>query len=430
MRRLASLVLPAVALACVLPARADGPPVAPPRPEPAATPRAALEAALTPDLRGELAFLEHLGWQLVEDPSVQDVTVVEGRPGFRASIDEARAAGDLRIRVPAGRGAAVAPALARVLPATADGVGSRVAWQQRLRPAAEAVGRRLGAAADAGVYKFPRLLGITSPLFMFSPPGTSWVERGEGVWVPRGSSAAALLDFESKPSLAECLVGQTVMILTMQRELLGDAAFDEAYEPDAVALGPLPGFHATPLGRHLADTSTSPWQALVVRSSEVGTADAGSLIGRYGAAAFHGMTGLLRDQAGTDRCNENIVVVSISAAAAEAFRTQGFARIGTLTQEWLDLATAERGKFMTAAKAAPIRRRIAEIRADPVLAELRVYIHPYGITTVLDVAEKKLKRDKRNLELFPYLSGRDDELYQRYRRVWKARFLRGAPVPR
>src|SRR5690606_19311802 len=122
------------------------------------------------------------------------------------------------------------------------------------------------------------VLGITSPIFAFTPPEGFSVERPGGAYAPKGSPAAAIAAFATRSCLAECLVGQAVATLEIQRELLGDAAFDEVYPGDDAAVGRLDGYHRTPIGRALAEDGVGAWQALLLRAAEVGTADPGVLL--------------------------------------------------------------------------------------------------------------------------------------------------------
>lgn len=385
--------------------------------------------ARPPATRAALAFLEHLGWRIETDATAAGPRVHEGRPGSRASIEAARAAGDLVLVLPADRSPAALAAVEAAVAQAADGVGSRLAWQHRMRPAVEAATSRLSAAADRGTYAFPSMLGITSPVFVFTPPANRWTEAGAGAYVPRGAPSAALAAFYTDSALAECLVGQTVATLLTQREMLGDAAFDEVYADDGAAVGRLDGYQATSIGKTLTAPGVGAWQCLVIPQRELGSADPGVLIARHGPVAFTGFTGFLRDQTGADRANENVVVVSCTEAASEALRTEGgFGVVARLTQELLDLRKAERAPFMTAARLAPVRQRQRELEAHPVLTGIRVYIHPHGVKTLGEIVAKHRGKNRSALEWYPYVSAREDAYYQRYRRAFETRFLRGLPL--
>jgi hypothetical protein len=401
------------------------------RPSTAAEPPSpSLAATLPREDRATLAFLEHLGWRVVVDPAAAEPRVVEGRPGHRASIEEARRAGDLVLVVPAARTPQGGAALSRAIEAAADGVGSRLAWLHRVRPAAEVALARLSAAAADGRYTFPSLLGVTSPRFAFTPPKTHWVERG-GMYLPRGSCAEAIAAFDTGDCLAECLVGQALGAFAIYRETLGPEAFDEAYSAEDVALGWLPGYHQTPFGKPLSQVAVGPWQGLVVPQAEIGTADFGVLLGRRGGLAFTGFTGMVRDQRDEDRAKENFVVVSATQAAADRLVEKGgFPYVKELTREAFDLWKAERKPFMTAAKLAPLRARAREIEADPVLAGIRVYIHPFGVLTLGDIAARRRKKEQAAVELYPYVSAQQDLHFKKYREVWRRRHERGLPTPR
>src|SRR5262245_14910169 len=72
------------------------------RPDPQATALARLDAVLSVEDRATARFLDHLGWRFVRDPSVREVLVHGGTPCRRADVAEAKAAGDLVIRIPEG----------------------------------------------------------------------------------------------------------------------------------------------------------------------------------------------------------------------------------------------------------------------------------------------------------------------------------------
>jgi hypothetical protein len=376
-----------------------------------------------------LQFLEHLGWQVVEDPAVREVTIVDGKIGWRASIEASRAAGDLRIVVPAGRASESAPQLSALLPGIADSIPTRLAWQHRVRIATEAVCTRLAAAADRGTYSFPRLLGITSPVFVFEPPAGLWSRQGD-LYTPVGSPSAAIVAFESKSCLAECLVAQMVATLAIQRELLGSEAFDEAYSAADATVGSAEQYMTTPIGHSLAHPGEGPWQALLLTETEAGSGDVGAQLARYGPMAFPGLTGILQDEKGTTLSNDNFVLVSVSEAACETLRTKGgYAYVTALTREWRQADAAERQPFQTAAKLKPFRERAAAIESDPVMTGIRLYIHPYGIETLGHAVGRPRHKNRTASEIYPYTCARDDEYFRRYRDTWIRRRARGAEVP-
>src|SRR5262249_48451525 len=127
----------------------------------------------------------------------------------------------------------------------------------------------------------------------------------------------------------------------------------------------------------------------------------------------------------------NFIFVSVSDAACNELRTRGgFRYVSQLTQEALEAWKADRAPFMTAAKLAPYRQRLAEIDADPVMTSIRIYIHPYRIKTIGEMCKQKRGKNRNAEEIFTYVSARDDDYYHRYRDVWIARRIRGASVPR
>lgn len=424
-RSVAFLFLAAVSSGAIA---ADGPPSPAAPPSPPAAPQGVVGQLAAAD-RATLGFLQHLGWRVVEDPAATAARIVEGQPGTRASLDAARLAGDLVLVVPTTPSPDALASVARSVQAAADGVGSRLAWLHRLQPAGEAALARLAAAAERGTYDFPSVIGITSPIFAFTPPAGLWRDVGNGAYVPRGSPAAAIAAFTTASCLAECLVGQEVATLSTQLELLGPTLFDEAYAGDGATVGRLDGYQASPIGRALATPGQGGWQCLLIPPAEVGTADPGVLLAKHGPLAFAGFTGFLHDQTGADRANENVVIVSVTAAAAEALRTRGgFPAVAALTKEALELRLAERKPFMTAARLDPIRARQRELETDPLLTGIRVYIHPHGVRTLGEIAAKHRGKNKSALELFPYVSAREDHYYRRYRDVIERRLLQGLPL--
>src|SRR5688572_1331159 len=119
-RVLLVLVLLGVLPIAASPGHADGPAPAPPAPVRPAVPPG-LEQGWSLQERARLAFLVHLGWRVEIDPALAHAAILPGRPGFRADLTEAQAAGDLVVRIPPGpAGAAEVRAL---LPALEDSIG-------------------------------------------------------------------------------------------------------------------------------------------------------------------------------------------------------------------------------------------------------------------------------------------------------------------
>ena len=55
--------------------------------------------------------------------------------------------------------------------------------------------------------------------------------------------------------------------------------------------------------------------------------------------------------------------------------------------------------------------------------EFKVYVHPYGVVDLAHVFRKKMPQAETPLEMIIYRHGREDFLYQRYRRAWCERRL-------
>lgn len=382
-------------------------------------PLPAYEAGLSFAERATLRFLEHLGWRVVSDPAAQPLAVEPGTPGWRASLAEAQAAGDLRIRVaPSAAGAA---ALKAELPALADGIGSRLAYQHRVGEAVARATSKLQAATTAGRYKFPPLLFWNSPFFQFHPPKPEWAERGR-LLVVESRPSEALEAFYTRGGLAECYSAQWLLVYAVQYELHGPAWFDEAFPPSQIVVGRPADVRETPIGQTMAGSRTYPYRALFVRPDET-RYDAGTVLARYGPAAFHGLTGIVRCQDESDGGNQNLTSVSMTSRACEALRTKGgFAYVAQLGRQAADAHNRARGLFRGGKDEA--KAELDRILADPVLAEWRVYVHPFGVVPLAEMMRYETDDNDKPVYVLPYVHGREDEFYRRYRRQVELAWLR------
>jgi hypothetical protein len=399
---------------------AGAPPPAP------ATSRPAWLDRLSPDAKGWLAFLEHLGWRVVVDPGAKEATYVGGAPARRASIEEAQTAGDLRLLVPPTMTAEALERWAAALPLLADGVDSRCAWQLRVAPAVESAVAKLSAAAKRDDYRFPKILVvIDSPFFTLEPPEGLWKKQGD-LWVPTVKPSEAISSFWTKPSIAECFVAQTIATLAVQHELYGPEGFDEAFRPEDLGLGWVKAYYETPLGRAMDKEDEHAWRALLVHESQADE-DAGMVLGRLGPKAFVGVTGILMDPGGSGRGNENYVIVSVSDAACEQLARAGFAEVKRLSTIALEAGIATRAPFMKASDIDAENARLRAAYAEPVMTGVRIYIHPYGVVTFGEMADKKRRKERTPIEANVYKGGREDAYFHRYRDVFLARWKRANP---
>lgn len=410
--------------------RADGPGTAPgpaPAPVPAAVPAAAApvgpvpahEVGLSYAERATLRFLERVGWRIVSDPTAQPLAVEPGTPGQRATLAEAQAAGDLRLRVaPSAAGAA---ALQRALPELADGVPTRLGYQLRLGEALERATTRLQAATQAGRYKFPPLLFWNSPFFQFHPPKPEWAERGR-LYVVESRPTEAIEAFYTRGGLAECYSGQWLMVYAMQYELHGSTGFDEAFPPSHIVVGRPPDVRPTPIGQTMLGDRVYPYRALLMRPDET-RLDAGTVLARYGPAAFIGLAGIVRCQDQSEGGNQNLISVSMSARACEQLRTKGgFAYVAQLGRQIADAHNRAQGLFRGGKDEA--QAELERLLAEPVLSEWRIYVHPFGVVPLAEMMRYETDDNDKAIYVLPYLHGREDEFFRRYRRQVELAWLR------
>ena len=379
-----------------------------------------LDRASTPAERADRAFLEHLGWRFVVDPAARGVRVVEGAPATRSSLAVAQAAGDLRILVPTSPSPDDLVRLRSLSSSLADSIASRAAWQFMVAPAVERATSRLAAAAARGTYVFPHWGPMHAQVFSMAPPPSAWVRRGK-IEFARRAPSEAIEAFYREPASTECYVAQTVAAYAIQYELHGARGFDETFAADEIAIGQVDHFHETVVGRTMDAPEDCPWRALFLRPSDRGE-DPGSVLGRIGPMAFPGLTGILMDQAGRSRSNQNFTFVSVTPAAAAAFvQDGGFARIARDTDELLGLHAAQRARFATGADLVMGQARIRALLADPVFTGVRLYVHPYGVVTLGDMVMRLVKKDRTAVGLILYPEAREDWFYARYREAWKRR---------
>lgn len=410
----------------------DRVPVGPsPAPTPAATPAnssgpmAVLDTALDPAQKAEKAFLEHLGWTFVVDPSVKSVEVRGGSPLRRANVAQARAAGDLRVLLPATLTPDEASRFAKTLPSVADSLPTRGAWQLLQIPAVERATSKLAANAIRGFWTFPQWAVVNAPVFSMDPPDGTWI-RVKKICRAKEKPSAAIESFYTQTCSTECYVAQTIASYAIQYELYGPAWFDENFKPEEIAIGQVDKFHETPLGATMNAPPEYPWRALVLQKSDYTGEDLGLVLSRMGPSVFPGLSGILLDQNQTGRSNQNLTFVSLTPAAVDSLaRNGGFAHVAELTQELLRLEKATRARFATGSDITAIRERTAALLAEPVFTGMRVYIHPYGVVTLGEMVDKFRRRDRTAFQILLYDEAREDTFFQRYKQAWKTRWARG-----
>ena len=348
------------------------------------------------------ALLHELGWQIgstsTSTPEVHGGAVCE-----RAGLDEARAAGDLRVQLPQQWNAPQRQAFLQTLfddPATVC-----------------AYAFELGKATHRAATKLQ-----DNPGYRFSALQLGWIGFGIGGsraqgwkgfrsfgrgYQPAGRNSTALDAFYNGNVRSECGVGRQVAQLATQRELYGDAAFDAEFSPRELSIGTFLSLHDTDsilLGHH-AGTFLADGKA--VRTSQ------------RGRQAFVGAPGFIEhvfDKTYLDDINnqaENFVIVDVSAAAAQALREHGgFAHYDRINRRIWELAaqlpghSARRFERLLFERDAALRRALPAAQ-QPVLAELDallddpfyqgflIYVHPRGIRPVGYHVVRLLDRNPR-----------------------------------
>ena len=69
-----------------------------------------------------------------------------------------------------------------------------------------------------------------------------------------------------------------------------------------------------------------------------------------------------------------------------------------------------------------LEAKVEKILSNPVLTGMEVYIHPFGVTTLRKIVEKKLRIKTAAIEMKIYCTGRDLAFYERYHSTWKKRW--------
>lgn len=387
--------------------------------QPPATPASQgtlLPADATPAERATLAFLEHLGWRVVADPSLPKVAVLAGRPGERATIAEASAQGDLLVRVPPTP--AGAHELRTLLASLADGEASRLAWQHRVEEAGRVATDKLTALTKAKRWKFPPFLFWNTPWFQFHPPPEAWSEE-KGVYRALDTPSQAIESIYLRGGLAECYTAQWIASYALQYELFGREALDEVLPARDMVVGRPDDLKPTPLGQLMLPERSYPYRALLMRPQDLST-DAGLFLARLGPKAFAGITGILRAHDKSNSCNQNLTHVSMSPRACALLRERG-------GLPWL----SEAGKQLHAlirARGPEARAQKAALLADPLLAEWMVYVHPFGTVSLGWMMDYEIADEGKPAYVMLYLHAREDHFFQRYREAFTRRWLAGKPI--
>jgi len=347
-------------------------------------------------------LLQRLGWRF-EVAAVSAPQIQGGPVCTRASLVEAQAAGDLRVR----------------WPQTLDGAQREALLQQLLEDPATvcAYAFELGAATRRAATS---LQG--NPQFRFSGAQLGWIgfgmqgARAQGWqrvrsfgrgYVPVDGNSRALQAFYGGAVRAECGVGRQVAQLATQRELYGDAAFDAEFTAGELSIGTFIALHGTDsvlLGAHAGDFLAD---GKAVRTSA------------RGRQAFAGVPGFIEhvyDKSTLDDLSnqaENFVVVDVGPDAAQALArhgglawydqrnaelwqlAQGLPRVG---RRYFERLLFERDPGLRARLPARYHARLArmdQVLDDPFYQQFVIYVHPRGIRPIGYHIARLLDRNPR-----------------------------------
>ncbi|WP_259167725.1 hypothetical protein [Xanthomonas sp. 4461] len=348
------------------------------------------------------ALLRRLGWS-IDSAAIGAPVIQRGAPCTRGSLAQAHAAGDLRITLPAGwdaqqRGVA--------LNALLDDSASQCAY-----------GFEVGAATRRAVTRLQ-----DNPHYRFSALQLGWIGfgwRGAAAqgwsgfrsfgrgYQPRGSNAQALDAFYRGQVRSECGVGRQVAQLATQRELYGDAGFDQVFTPGELSIGTFLTLHDTDsilLGAHAGEFFAD------------GKAVKTSQLGRQAFVGAPGFIAHVFDKASLDDIHnqaENFVVVDVSDAAAQALALHGgFAHYDALNRQIWELSRQLRGpgkrrfERLLYERDAALRAtldpqqqaRLQEMQRlldDPFYQGFLVYVHPKGTKPIGYHVARLLDRNPR-----------------------------------
>lgn len=343
-----------------------------------------------------------LGWR-IESADVTAPGIAGGTPCRRASLAEAQAAGDLRLR----------------LPQDADETLRRQALQQALDAPASlcAFGFRLGAASRHATARLQANSGFRFTAVQLGWVGFGWRGARAQGWrefrsfgrgyQPADGNARALDAFYAGHVRAECGTGRQVAQLATLRELFGDAAFDRDFSAGELSIGTFLTLHDTDsilLGTHAGEFFAD---GKAVKTSQ------------SGRQAFMGVPGFIEhvfDASHVDDVAnqaENFVVTDVSAAAADALAAHGGLRhydmlnrqLWALSRQMPRQGYRFHERVLFEHDDRPIARmprlrklQVARMRAlldDPFYRGFMVYVHPQGVRPIGYHIARLLDRNPR-----------------------------------
>ena len=349
------------------------------------------------------ALLAELGWTITTTATSAQPRIEAGAPCTRADLAAARAAGDLRVALPAHW---EAPRRQAALAALLDAQATRCAYMFVLGDAAR---RATSALAANPGYRFS---GLQLGWIGFGAGGAradGW-ERfrsfGRG-YRPAGANSVALDAFTRGTVRSECGVGRQVAQLATQRALYGDAGFDAEFSPGELSIGTFVGLHDTDsilLGRHAG---------VFFRDGH------GVRSAALGRQAFMGVPGFVFhvfDKAHLDDIHnqaQNFIVADVDQAAARALAMHGgLEHYDALNRQVWEQARALRAGGVRHFERLLVDRerrlwqaldedqraglaRIDALLADPFYRGFQVYVHRRGVRPVGYHVVRMLDRNPR-----------------------------------
>ncbi len=348
------------------------------------------------------ALLRRLGWK-IHSAAVSEPGIQRGEPCTRGSLVHAQAAGDLQLILPASWDT---PQRGASLKALLDDSATYCAYAFEVGAATRRAATQLQNNAH---YRFSALqLGwIGFGWRGAAAQGWSSVRSFGRGYQPHRSNAQALDAFYRGQVRSECGVGRQVAQLATQRELYGDAGFDQVFTPGELSIGTFLTLHDTDsivLGAHAGE--------FFADGKAVKTA-------QLGRQAFVGAPGFIAhvfDKSFLDDIHnqaENFVVVDVSDAAAQALAQHGgFAYYDALNRRIWELAKDlrrsgkrrferllyERDAQLRATLDPQHQARLQELQTlldDPFYQGFLVYVHPKGIKPIGYHVARLLDRNPR-----------------------------------
>lgn len=368
-------------------------------------------------------LLQELGWRFVA-AHVAAIDIHAGTPCDRASLAEAKAAGDLVVRVPHELDAAAR---------------SRLGEQLLAHPATHcAYAFALGDATRRAVDRL-----VANPGFRFSSVQMGWIGFGptgaaHDGWKPiatfgrgyqsSGANSRAIETFYTGNVRGECGLGRQVAQYAAQAELYGMDGFDAEFAADEIVIGTF---------NRLNETRSILLGSSAGEFTRDGRAVQASQQGRQ---AFMGLPGFIfhvLDRSKLDDLNnqaENFVVYEVSADAAAALREHGGLEFyNERNREVWSLARSiqarkprrffeqllfERDATLRAEQSATTQATLEQIDrllGDPFYRGFQVYVHKQGVKPVGFHVARLLDRNPRTpfrIELA--LHNLHTTLYRRY----------------